>query len=327
MAAFFEVWSARFSTSVRRWLVLGLIIGVGVAAGATSLVAARSTSTAFDRIRDLAQMEDVVVSHSQHPDVAEAELGDIEGVDALYHRVGLVYEVGGTPPGAIQASLALWEGSEYPAGLIVLEGRLPDPESAIEVMISQGAADRAGLAVGDELALTHVRLGDVAAGEEPFVLSPETGVVVGLVALPRELFDDEAAGFGSIVHSPARARQQVDTAFWSETGVVVDDPAAIAEVERRVGELGWDLNQSAIVDQAVAEDSARPLVVVLYVLAGLVFVATALVGSQALLRVLDSNSGDVRTLEAIGLQRRDFAFLDGATGLFVALVASALAVI
>ena len=71
--------------------MLGLIIGVGVAAGATSLVAARSTSTAFDRIRDLAQLEDVVVSHSQHPDVAEAELGDIEGVDALYHRVGLVY--------------------------------------------------------------------------------------------------------------------------------------------------------------------------------------------------------------------------------------------
>ncbi|MGI9624339.1 MAG: FtsX-like permease family protein [Acidimicrobiales bacterium] len=325
VSAAYELWSARFSTSLRRWIILGLIIGVGVTAGATSLVAARSTATAFDRIRELAQMEAVSVSHNRHPDVAEAELGKIEGVDALYHRVGLVYEVAGTPPGAIQASLAIWDGDEYPGGLIVLDGRLPDPSSPTEVMISQGAVERTGLGVGDQLDLTHIGLGDVAAGEEMFVFTPETGLVVGVVALPRELFDDEAARFGSIVHSPARARQQVETAFWSETGVVVDDPKAIAEVERRVRQLGWDLNQDATVDKAVAHDSARPLVVVLYVLAGLVFVATALVGSQALLRVLDSYTTDVRTLEAVGLQRRDFALLDGATGLFVALVAALVA--
>jgi putative ABC transport system permease protein len=310
----------------RRWIVLGVLLGVGLAAAGTALVAARTTATAFERIRSEAGGEALSISHGQHPDVVESALGDIDGVDALYHRVGMVFDLAGdVPQSAIQAFFGNWDGDAYPAGLVAIEGRLPDPNRPEEVAINPGAAERAGISVGDEVGLIHLRLDDPAAGEPEIVGTPVTVRVVGVAAVPRELFDDEAAQFGAMVFSPAFTREEVDTAFWSETAVVTDDPAAIAAVQRRVTELGWDPNQSADVDEAVADDSVRPLVVALTVLAGLVLVATALVGAQALARQLDAHRRDVPVLEAVGVDRRQFVLVDVASALTVGAVAAVVA--
>lgn len=313
------LWAARRSW---RWLGLGLFVGLGLAAAGAALTSARTTSTAFDRVHESVAGDSLTITHGEHPELPSGEFAAIEGVEAMHHRVGFAMALPGVPAAEVQAFVGLWDGDEYPAGVVVLEGSLPDPTRADQIVITSGGLERTGFGVGSDVELVHlvpVRRDD---GSIEFDASPVDASVVGVVALPRELFDDESSQFGAIMLSPAFTAEAVDSRVWSETGVVVEDLRARRTVEDRARAHGWDVNQSSEVDADVARSASRPVVVTLAVLAALVALSTLVIGTIATRREIAAHLEDASELQALGATRGQLRALDVSEVLTIGVIAA-----
>lgn len=317
------LWRSRLTW---RWLALGLLVGAGLCVAGVAMTAARTTQTAFDRVHAAAMGDSLTISHGQHPDLAEAQLAAIDGVETLHHRVGFAMSVDETEASDIQAFIGLWDEETYPAGFVLLDGRFPDPTRADEVAISPGAVERADLDVGTTVDLVHLAPVFRDDGPIDFEMTPMTATVVGVLSHPRELFDDESSHFGAMMMSPGFTREAAATRVWSETGVIVQDAAARERVEERAQALGWDVNQSSEIDGAVARSSSSPVVVTLAVIAVLVALATLLVGTLAVARDIGAHRDDAVELLALGMTSRQLRAVGLAQALTIGLIAGFLAV-
>ena len=300
----------------RRWrslLLLGLAIGVLGGAVAGSLVVARRTATAFDRLvaasalgdaralvfdvelaEQIVALPEVEESWTAHLAVARLEGGD-----------GVIYSgwtFGPTPPPGLQDP-------------VVVEGRGPDPSALDEVLVTEGYADQLGVALGDQLRFRFLAPEEVARFDSGFGEpdGPEvTARIVGTVRLPSGVDQSPvlatpafAARYGDEVGAgvvlAVRLREGVSMADFrasvdrlAETSTPVPGAEEFAPVEVT----------AAAGDPTSVAASARVLVVGLVLFAAVATVTGLVAASQALVRHHLAGAGAQRVESALGPHRR-----------------------
>ncbi len=306
----------------RRWLAL-LVLGVlaGVTAGlATATVAgARRTATSWDRLRAETHASDAVVFASQagifEDDELQydqlADLPYVEGVGAF----GIWYATSsfGEISGFMTTSGDWLDGVDTPR---IVEGRAPDPDDPREIVVTPavpgGPLADSGLGVGDTLDVhmfeqQQLLSGDMAAPAGPAVTLEIVGVTDGpfnLAAIP---------GNGDLFVGPAfTERYGPGVAVFSNLMARLDDPERDvprleAEVARLYPGRGVPVYDLADAGKRVTNGTGLERNGLL-LFAGAVALAGLVVLGQALTRSVQSGSGDVPTLVALGFSRQQAAW-------------------
>lgn len=335
-----QAWGAVRAVAVvearRRWrslLLLGLAVGVLGGAVAGSLVVARRTATAFDRlvaasalgdVRALAfdaeladrivELPEVASSWTAHLAVARVEGGE-----------GVIYTgwtLGPPPPPGLQEP-------------VVVEGRAPDPDVVDEVLVTEGYAEELGLAPGDEVRFRFLAPEEVARFDTGFGEPDGPAVTVrvtGVVRLP-----------SGVDQSPVLATPAFAARYGEEVGagvvlaVRLRDGVSIAAFRASVDRLAETsaptpgAEEFAPVevtaptgDRASVAASARVLVVGLALFAAVASVTGLVAVTQALVRHHDAGAGAQRVESALGLTAGERALARVAALVPTALAAGAL---
>jgi ABC-type lipoprotein release transport system permease subunit len=294
---------------------------------------ARRTSSAYDRLLDVVNPPELLVSPSGEPGSDQspfyAAVAGTPGVRRirLFAGVPLVPEAGTPSERLAQALTGIGvlaatdgtPGSEIGRPRMVA-GRLPNAARADEILVSKRFAVAGDLHVGDYIdavLLTKAEPNDVA----PLVATAEQGHPIRLTVTGIGVLYDEVVPFsdlnqsGSIMATPPLAAL-VDRAKWNFEGAYVDaepgtDLDALTTTIEGIGEQE-DLGEggSAFVsDEASAasqvSDAMQPLAVALGVAALVVGLVVLVVVGQAVSRSSRETPGDVRALRAIGSRPSD----------------------
>jgi len=306
----------------RRWLallVLGVLAGVSAGLATATITGARRTDTAWDRLRDQTHASDAIVFASQ--------AGIFEDDDLHYDRLAALPYVEGV------GAFGLWYGEsdfgqisgfmttygDWLDGLDshrIVEGRPPAPDAPDEIVISKpsdfGPLADTGLELGDTVEvhlLTQQQLltGDMAEPQGPEVALKIVGVIDGpfnLAAIPST---------GDIFVGPAFAeRHGPGIAVFSNLMVRLDDPERDvprleAEVARLYPGRGVPVYDLATAGKRVTNGTGLERNGLL-LFGAAVGLAGLVVLGQALSRSVQSGSGDVPTLVALGFSRQQAAW-------------------
>ena len=159
---------ARSEARRRRMGLLGLalIVALVAAAGFGSMAGARRTATALERYRDETSTRDGrAFAFVLGAEVAEGLVAEVQALDG-------VDDVGGSVIYGTDASfevdtsiLAPIDGTQYQTVDVplLLDGRLPDPDEADEVVLSEDAVEELDLHTGDRLQVNTFSDEDCAA--------------------------------------------------------------------------------------------------------------------------------------------------------------------
>jgi hypothetical protein len=358
VAAVWYRFRAELRTRWRAWLALGLIVGVAGGAVVALAAGARRTDTAYRRMHEAHDGNDVLVSlNSRELDDPSVPQLDPEDVEQLPH----VAET--APAGSFFVFLGAGVGVLVPPDermgteineFKMLEGRRPDPHDPTEAVVSFTLADQYDLDIGSRIKV----IDDTYFGEPPPDVSPEevaeahaardrvlaalpdnTLTVVGIEASPGE-FPPQIEGTGRfMIHaSPALYRLRDDLGTLGSGGdklmVRLDGGSRhvdgfLAGLER----LGLRDADEVLVhrDTAVVVDrSLHTQAVALRLLALLAALTGALVAAQLLARLTLLESDDQTVLTALGMDRAERFALGlaraAAIGLAAAVVAGVVAV-
>jgi ABC-type lipoprotein release transport system permease subunit len=331
----------------RRWralLVLVLLIAFAAGTVMTAVAGARRGATAGDRLLAQTLPATVVVQPNQPgfdwdavrvlPEVAALAtfvLTDEYGIDELPPDAGVTrYPLGGN-----EAMRTI----ERP---VVLEGRLPDPLRADEVVIGPTFRDRYGLDVGDTLTLRLYapETLDGLVFADGAVVEPDGPVVeariVGLVRSPGQLLSgDEGPGTaGGLLTSPGLVAQyEANLLGASGQGIVnavvrldggeaalADFKAGLERVSGRSDIALWNLAEEARHVRDVTDFEADALLA-FAMAAG---VAAAFLVGQAVVRFAAATAADVDLLSAVGMTPRQNAWAGTAGPLAAGVVGAAL---
>ena len=314
--------------------MLGLALLVAVLGGVALATAAgaRRTSSAYDRLLDVVNPPEILVSPPGDPGADPTPFYEAvarePGVRAMrmFAGVPLVAEAG-TPSESLAEALggigvlASIDGSHGPefGGPRIVAGRLPDASRADEILVSQRFASVGDLDVGDHV--DAVLLTEAETDLVDLVATADQGTAIRLTVTGIGVVYDEVVPFsdlnemGSIL-ATAPLAALVERADWNFEGAMIDvDPgtdldalaAAIEDVGRRE-ELGTG-GPVFVSDQASAarqvNDSMRPLAVALAVAAVAFGLVALLVVGQAVSRATREVPEDVDALRAIGSRPRD----------------------
>ncbi len=207
-------------------LGLALIVGLVGTAVLASVAGARRSDSALDRYRDATTARDgrafaltlgAPVSESMVAAVASVD-GVAEAGGAGIHPTDALFDIDVTV-------LAPFDDVAYQRidRPLVLDGRLPDPEAADEVVLSELAVDRLDLHTGDRLRVGTFSLEDCAAlADDDFqgFNGPALDLeVVGEVRVIEELQGSDLDSGPVVIASPALDATLADDAC--TTGVVV----------------------------------------------------------------------------------------------------------
>jgi ABC-type lipoprotein release transport system permease subunit len=320
----------------RRWrraLALALLVAVLGGIVLATAAGARRTSSAYDRLLEVANPPELLVSPSGGPGsdpsafyAALARLPEVHRM-RLFAGVPLVPEAG-TPSERLAEALtgigvvAATDGT--PGSEIgrpkLLAGRLPDAARADEVLISQRFAAAGDLHVGDHIdavLLTRAMPDEV----DPTVATPEQGAPIRLTVTGIGVLYDEVVPFsdlnqsGSILATPPLAAL-VDRARWNFEGAFIDAvpgtdlDALTSTIEDMGGHEDLGTGGSVFVsDEASAahqvSDAMQPLAVALGIAALVIGVVVLVVVGQAVSRSSRELPDDVRALRALGSQPGD----------------------
>jgi ABC-type lipoprotein release transport system permease subunit len=313
-------------------VALVMLIALSGAVVLTAAAGARRTDSAFRRFMQTSNLADVQVQYSTEADVdQEVEDAfrahpDVEVVAPLYFTFGAneasdydLLIVSGPDP-------ALFRQIDRPR---VLEGRVPDPAAADEVLINPFVQEDLGVRVGDRIELeTFAPETDFEDPSSEPIPGPTADVeVVGIGTLPYDAADDT---FGLIVATPAYYEQYATRAmgFGPSLDVTVRDGADAESVAEEVAEpFAFDeLFLSPAEDlEAKVHDGTRALVVGLWAFTGVAGVAFLIACAQATRRRLEATDGDQLALRSVGLGRVDRALAATMTVVPMVVVGCALA--
>lgn len=312
-------------------LAIAVLVAVTGGVVLTGVEAARRTSTAFDRMREATDAWDVLVnpdygveSQLTMEDVAALpEVAEVGRVDGLIIGSAELEEVQQLDDSPLTIAVDGVSGYDF-ARFQLLEGRMPSPDAADEVLLSPGAADELGLGVGDTYEARVLRfedfgaMGDVTADEfvdrynelDLGTVAPLT--VTGIGVPIDELVVDEFFQSGSVILPPGfvaeHGREMIGffglqvrlapgaTADELRAAVegLVDEPIAFQSSERIEEQ----------VDRAVGPE-VRAILIFSLIAA---LVALVVVG-QAVSRRLQLDAVSDRPLRALGLSRGQRAAL------------------
>lgn len=286
---------------------LVLLIGLSGAVVLTALAGARRTDTAFARFLDSAHTADVRLQYSSTEPVDEQVLDalrshpDIEVAQQIYFTLvvaeGSEYDLSvfaGPDPG-------LFTNVDRPR---LLEGRLPDPAAADEVLVNRFTAEKLGLDVGDTLQLASFSPAQLEGDEYEEPAGPTIDVtVVGIDRLPDDVADPEVTG---LLGTPA-----FHDAYWGKAAgfgpsiEILVRPGADPEaaVQAAIEGIAFDEVQMTTREGlgVQVEHGAHAMAVGLAIFAAAAALATLVAASQALHRRVAGAGIDQPTLLAIGL--------------------------
>src|SRR5688572_7119737 len=253
MSAVAFAFRGRFARRWRSWIGFGLLLGIGFGIAFSSLAAARHTASAYPRINHDAHTPDATSGYTESTDEVEALLAGLEGVASLRSLVGFTGFIEGVDPAYSRVLFGPW-GNYFPIELPRLrDGRLPDPSKREEVFVNEYLADRAKIAIGDELRLSL----EIIGSNE---IHTETLTVTGIGTLPRELVADETGGFGMMVFSSVIVRELSSGAAYRSTGFSLApgiDPQR--DLYPQLRDRGLELNETLSQDIDRVQTALRPL--------------------------------------------------------------------
>ncbi len=301
LAAGWMFFRAELRRRWRAWLALALIVGAFAGTVEAAAAGARRTDAAYPGL----------LAWSDAPDLLAFSFS---GVSQAFGRFSP--QAAAAVPQARQAAiLAAYPVASPAAAQVIapestmvpgrfwhrriLSGRLPDPARPDEVDISFTLAQAARLGVGDTLRATLLT---------PARPVPLAFRVVGIDAAASEFPPQTGTGTDTVWATPAfyRAhRSGLDT----YTGVALrlrhgtaDIPAVQRQLRRLTG--GKYVQSYPLATQSVnTERSIHLQAVALWLVAGLLAVISVLVLGQLLARMSFLDSGEYRTLRALGISR------------------------
>jgi ABC-type lipoprotein release transport system permease subunit len=307
------VWYRARSELRRRWLataVLALLVAVAGAAVLAAAAGARRTSSAYPRLVEETAASDVLVN----PNDGNTDFDAVEALPQVEDAVrgdGL-FVVPRTPDGEPDFSVdylplasdgRLAYEVDRPARL---EGRMPDPDVAEEVVLSRPLAEQLDLGVGDTLPALHFESEDTPP--EPVELRV-TGV--GLFLQDALQTQENQQVFPTMGFGPAAARawanpeQNFRASLVRLRGGDEERAAFLAAAPVAAGEQLFLQTQAETT--AAAERALRPYAASLALFAAGAAVAATLVVGQALVRHLLASAADAPALAAVGVSRRQLA--------------------
>jgi len=214
----------------------------------------------------------------------------------------------------------------------VLEGRMSDPASPDEVVMTQNAATAAHVHVGSTMALGFYSAAEQQAkGFGTSLVQPYLTVharVVGLVALSQNVIEDDIDRSSWVIFTPALARTLIAPPLvgnlgWTVYGLQLDHGNAdVPLVEREISNTlakGTDpLFHEASMTEAEAQHAIEPDWIALGVFALICALALLLVALQTISRMLQLRSDDHVVMRALGATPAMIA-ADELAGVLVAL--------
>lgn len=303
----------------RAWLSIAVLVGIGGGLAMASLAAARRTDTAYPRFLEQARPPDFVLDPDFEVDSTEF-LDAVESLPAVALRsdaraVALGPVVDGRIAFAgLGNTVASVDGVRFYQRdrVHLVDGRMPDPSRADEVLVSRSAAAD-GLAVGDRLTYGALHVGDMFSALESGragmavedALATIDVEVTGVGIFPEAAVTEEALVPDVVMLTPALFRTLPEEShLWSRTGIHLVPGADTQAVKREIRELAASLGGDTLFeDRTVITDRAqraiRPYVLALTGLgaAGALFVA--LLATQLVRRTVGQVGADCRVLVAL----------------------------
>jgi hypothetical protein len=327
---------ARLRRSWRGVLALAVLGGLGLGIALACLAGARRTESAFDRF--LAQSNPGQVEIGIGEDVPPAErLELVERVRALpqVERSAAGAWVFHTSPDGtrddVLPMVALDEGFgrdiRRPR---VVDGRLPDPGRADEVLLNEQASESLDLGPGDTLDLVGVpaEQADLFFTDEPIDGEVRTFTIVGVARLPEDL--EAVQGNRTAFFTPAYWDEVKDELAYFGPALLVDvEPGQEAAFADAVAEF---LPPSAVdnvanVNDVNVNDATRVQGVALRLFAIVVGIATVTFLGLGFSRQSRTAEEDTRPLRALGMARAGRGLVVAAPLVAAALVSGLLAAV
>ena len=340
----------------RGLLGIGLLVGLAGGAVLTGVGAARRTDSAIVRMQEGTEAWDVLVNPNggtesalQVEDIAVLpDVVDVGRADGVLMGPETIDSVTDLSQGSIVLASDGVVGYDF--GRPVLSaGRLPDPEAANEVFLSERAAERYDVGVGDTLTgrvlhFEDVTGADTAATPAEAVAaynSPDFGAlvdlqVVGVGTFFDQVVVDEQFDGGSINVTPAfwAEYDQPSAGYWGAM-VRLTSRSATQRFREQVEALVPDetvATQTALEVEDQVDRAVRPEVSALLVFSLVAMAVALVVVGQALSRRLQLDAVHDEPLRALGCTRPQRVIvalgrvaLAAAVGAFLAAVIAVLA--
>ncbi|GAA3222790.1 hypothetical protein GCM10017691_09220 [Pseudonocardia petroleophila] len=226
MSAVRAVARAELRARWRSLLVLALVLGIGGGAALGTVALAQRTATAYPRLVEAVHLDDArVVVPDDQPDLTAA-VPTMPGVARAWTTDGWVAQV----EGPVLRYVSIGAGVDQPADLVdpvVVDGRLPAPDAAGELLIGEPFAQASGLRVGDRLTLKLLTLEEISQfavgfGEPDGATAPMEVVGIGRMPYWGGALSNTLAG-------PAFARAHAADASTHPTYVRLDGSPGAAE--------------------------------------------------------------------------------------------------
>ncbi|MBO3746692.1 FtsX-like permease family protein [Streptosporangiaceae bacterium NEAU-GS5] len=306
----------------RRWrslAALALVVAFALAAVLAAVAGSRRGASALERLRAVTLPADVQVLN-QDPAFDYGLVRELPGVAASFSWPisRLVVDGAGLFWNSVPlAGSEVWRTIERP---VVLDGRLPDPSRADEVVVLPRFAERYGKGVGDrvDILLSTPEEVDLLADSTSLYVSRPTGPVVharivGLIRSP--YFTDPPGDETILLPSPGLFQRYranflgLEHRIFSAGLVRLTDPspAGVAAFRKVVGAQPWggrtkldDLSAGRRhINQLLAYEASA-----LLALALAAFAAAVLMTAQFVARLAGASLADLGTLRASGLTPR-----------------------
>ncbi|WP_066364154.1 ABC transporter permease [Herbidospora mongoliensis] len=326
----------------RSLLVLALLVAFGTATVLTAVAGARRGDGAVDRLLAVTTPATaVVVPNRAGFDWAGLRaLPQVEAVTTFpgYSSAPLAEDPGDDPPSPfVAADAEAMSAIERP---VVLAGRLPDPSSAHEAVVTPAFAVR-GFGVGRQVTVLLPRPQDAAGAIAGARTGPPAGprVPVTIVGVIRSTwYVDEPAGRGHLILSPGLVAAYPDEILGPERQAPLNGLVRVAD-----GGLpalrAWLAGQGDVEVIERAETLAHVRRVIgfesgsLLVFAVAAFLTAVVLVGQAVFRYATTSAADLRVLASVGMTRRQAAtttatvvcpaaFLGAGAGTAMAIIAS-----
>jgi hypothetical protein len=299
----------------RHWrstALLAVLVAVVVGTVVAATAGARRSSTSFDRYLDELRATDAMAFGD--PEVRSG-LGDLPAVDTalemdlpavwpVKEEDDFFYPMVAEPTGRIPYDLVR---------MPVVEGRLPDPDAPLELVVSERTADRLGVRAGDELemvSLVPATADEVAEnGGDPVPDGPPlTFSVVGVVRDPGDIGarrDDITLTYLSPAFREAYPLDVIGT-LSQGTFLTLRPGHDLTEVSEALQGEDVELDTSFFTTDALRRQispTVQAIGTALLVFAGVVALAGLAAVAQTVARMQQTIGDDDRTLAALGVPR------------------------
>ncbi len=309
-----------FRTSWRSLLAIAVLFGVTAGLSLAALASARRTSSGFDRLLEASRASDLSIDYGSYDPKLGAALAGLPGVasssiDIAFNAAAVDEDNHVRTDFANDfETVGSLDGRFFDQDqVVVLDGRLPDPTRADEVMVNESTA-KSGVSVGDQLTLGLVTDEELYGSEDPDSLVPGTTqrvTVVGEILFLDEVIQDDNDVISRLVTTPAFTAKYVDTlATYAWQGLRLQPgtkPLQVAADARKLlaeqdpEDPGFTLIRSVDEDRARVDRAVLPQVSALLIISALVAVVALLLGQQAAGRQIGASEPDLSTYRGFGL--------------------------